>query len=183
MLNRAGNEDRVFSNHVRGRAKAIELTRRTVDQNLYLGTLPTMANLRAGWYLNVVNSFGESPVAGTEIAALEPTSQTEADQQLAYGVNAGLYPVGAARPRGACHEARPGRALKILLPGRAADPSSRPLDRDGHAAALRSQLRRGAGLHGKGPGAVESVAGPEQEALARPRRQHRSDARLRDLDQ
>ena len=28
-----------------------------------------MANLRAGWYLNVVNSFGESPVAGTEIAA------------------------------------------------------------------------------------------------------------------
>ena len=102
VLTRAGDEDRIVSGQVRGRAEAIELTRRTVDQNLYIGNLPTMANLRAGWYLNVVNNFGESPVPGTKIADLEPLAQTEADQQLAYGANAGLYPVGGARPVGTC---------------------------------------------------------------------------------
>ena len=105
VMVRAGNDERLISQHIRARTVAVELTRRSVDQNIYLEPAQTVGNMRTGWYLNAVDAFGESPVPGTDLPELEPLAQVEADQTLALGARAGLSAPAEARPRGEPPEA------------------------------------------------------------------------------
>ncbi len=116
VMERGGDEERNLSQHIRARTTAIEVSRRTIDQNIYLVPLQTVGNMRTGWYLNAEDNFGESPVAGTVLADLLRPARTEADQTLAEGDNAGLYPPLGASPTGPCGSAAPGGGTVLTLP-------------------------------------------------------------------
>jgi hypothetical protein len=124
---------RSVSEYVHGRTSAIEMTRRTIDPNLLLEPLPDMAHMTAGWFLNAVEKWEESPTGATDIAGLSEEGRSAADQVLAAGAPArfvpppsGLRPSGPpprvdpggspARARGSCVIARPGSIVSVEVP-------------------------------------------------------------------
>ena len=103
LLFDAGDYSRFVSQHIRGRTAAIELTRRTVDPNLPLKPLPDMAHMTAGWFLNAVEKYGQSPTGRVDLAGLNEQGRSAGDQVLAAAAPArfvrppaGSGPAGAA---------------------------------------------------------------------------------------
>ncbi len=128
-----GNYWRVVSQNVHGRTAAIELTRRTVDPNLALEPLQDMAHMTAGWYLNAVDKYGESPTGAPDIADLNEGGRSAADQVLAAAAPAQFVPpppgsepagtpprldAGSSKPaaRGSCLITRPRSLLNVEVP-------------------------------------------------------------------
>jgi hypothetical protein len=133
LLIQEGDYWRSVSQYIHGRTAAIELTRRTVDPNLVLEPLPDMAHMTAGWYLNAVEKYGESPTGGVDIAALGEQGRSAADQVLAAAAPArfvasprGSGPIGSplhvdpgfpkVASRGSCLFGRPHTPLSVLVP-------------------------------------------------------------------
>jgi hypothetical protein len=133
LLFEDGDYWRVVSQNVHGRTAAIELTRRTVDPNLALEPLQDMAHMTAGWYLNAVDKYGESPTGAPEIAGLNEGGRSAADQVLAAAAPAqyvppppGSGPTGApprldpgpGKPatKGSCLITRPRSLLNVEVP-------------------------------------------------------------------
>lgn len=84
ILVEKGNDWRSVSEYIVARVSAVELTRRTVNQDLILEPLQDMGHTTAGWYLNTVERFGESPIGHTEIAGLGEQARSAADQVLGF---------------------------------------------------------------------------------------------------
>jgi hypothetical protein len=128
-----GDYWRAVSQDVHGRTAAIELTRRTVDPNLILEPLQDMAHMTAGWYLNAVDKYGESPTGAPNIADLSEQGRSAADQVLVAAAPAQLVaaprgsgPTGSpprldpgfpkVAGRGSCRLGRPHTPLSVLVP-------------------------------------------------------------------
>ena len=56
------------------------MTRRTVNPDLHLEPLPDMGHTTAGWLLNTIERFGESPIGKPEIAGLGELARSSADK-------------------------------------------------------------------------------------------------------
>lgn len=131
LLREAGTETRAIDEGIRGRGAAIELSRRTIDPNLVITPPRDMGNMRAGWYLSLEESRGESPVGAVDVGELSSYGRMSADQVLAAGAYALLTPAeeaapqgtapratvgGGLRRRGSCLVGRPNGAATVILP-------------------------------------------------------------------
>jgi hypothetical protein len=131
ILVEKGNDWRSVSEYNVARVSAVELTRRTVNPDLVLEPLQDMGHTTAGWYLNTVQRFGESPIGHTEIAGLGENARSAADQVLAVAAPSVFVPPeggvastpptvdpGWPRPQrsGSCLVTAPGQAVSVLVP-------------------------------------------------------------------
>jgi hypothetical protein len=141
ILVEKGNDWRSVSEYNVGRVSAVELTRRTVNPALPLEPLQDMGHTTAGWYLDTVERFGESPVGHTKVAGLGEHGRSAADQVLAVAApSVFMTPPGKPtatpptvdpgwpRPerRGSCLRTAPGQPVSVLVPpgGISARPQS-----------------------------------------------------------
>jgi len=169
-----GNYWREVSQYVHGRTAAIEVTRRTVDPNLMLEPLPDMAHMTAGWYLNAVEKYGESPTGAPNIDDLSEQGRGAADQVLAAGAPAAFVSPPPARsvptggppavdsgsPKrvGSCLVANPNTPLSVVV------PASGILIRPSSGSPAEVLLRRFASAYDAAPG--QTVTSPSLLAIA-----------------
>jgi hypothetical protein len=131
ILVEKGNDWRAVSEYNIARVSAVEMTRRTVNPDLHLEPLQDMGHTTAGWYLNTVERFGESPIGQAEIAGLSKPARSAGDQVLAVAApSVFVDPTGgvAAVPpavdpgwpqperRGSCLRTDPGQPVSVLVP-------------------------------------------------------------------
>ncbi len=131
ILAEKGNDWRAVSEYNIARVSAVEITRRTVNPDLILEPLQDMGHTTAGWYLNTVERFGESPIGKTKIAGLAEPARSAGDQVLAVASPSVFVPPtgrpmatpptvdpGWPRPerRGSCLRTAPGQPVSFLVP-------------------------------------------------------------------
>lgn len=94
ILVEKGNEWRSVSEYNVARVSAVELTRRTVNPDLHLEPLPDMGHTTAGWLLNTIERFGESPIGKPEIDGLGEPARSSADKVLIFADPVVFVPPG-----------------------------------------------------------------------------------------